>query len=197
MVYWNLFLGFFRIGLLGYGGGPTMIPLVHAEAVQKYQWMTDDEFTDVLAMGNALPGPIATKMAGYIGYKVKGYLGAFIAIAAMVIPVLVGMILLLGLIYKLKDSGIVGGMTHGIQPVIGVMMAVMAYDFFKKAWQSWVKSKTLAWTLISIIALVLLNLNPGLLIGIALAYAFTESTYLANKKKRNQQQRDADRGFSA
>ncbi|CAG7617731.1 chromate transporter [Paenibacillus allorhizosphaerae] len=196
MQYWNLFLGFFRIGLLGYGGGPTMIPLVHAEAVQKYSWMTDEEFTDVLAMGNALPGPIATKMAGYIGYKVKGALGAFIAIAAMVIPVLAGMILLLGLIYKLKDSGIVGGMTHGMQPVIGVMMAVMAYEFFKKSWKSWTKSRTLAWTLVSVIALMLLDLNPGLLIGIALAYAFIESTYVLERRKKKKKA-DSDRGFSA
>jgi chromate transporter len=195
MEYFNLFLGFFRIGLLGYGGGPTMIPLVRAEAVQKYHWMTDEEFTDVLAMGNALPGPIATKMAGYIGYKVKGTIGAFVAITAMVIPVLIGMIVLLGLINKLKDSGIVGGMTHGIQPVIGVMMAVMAYEFFKKSWQSWVKSKTLAWSLVSVIALMLLKLNPGLLIGIALAYAFIESSYLFKRNKKKQS--DSDRGFSA
>lgn len=196
MVLWNLFLGFFRIGILGYGGGPTMIPLVHAEAVQKYGWMTDEEFTDVLAMGNALPGPIATKMAGYIGYKVKGAAGAAVAIVAMVIPVLVAMILLLGLIYKLKDSGIVGGMTHGVQPVIGVMMAVMAYEFFLKSWKSWVKSKTIAWTIVSLVALALLNVNPGLLIGIALAYAFTESTYLVRKLKKKQAD-SPDRGISA
>ncbi|NOU97768.1 chromate transporter [Paenibacillus sp. LMG 31456] len=195
MEYWNLFLGFFRIGVLGYGGGPTMIPLVHAEAVQKYKWMTDEEFTDVLAMGNALPGPIATKMAGYIGYKVKGTAGAFIAILAMVIPVLAAMIFLLGLIYKLKDSGIVGGMTHGIQPVIGVMMAVMAYEFFLKSWKGWTKNRTIGWTVISLVVLVLLDLNPGLLIGIALAYAFIESTYLF--KKRKKKQADSDRGFSA
>ena len=82
MDYWNLFVGFFRIGILGFGGGPTMIPLVHAECVKKYGWITDDEFSDVLAMGNALPGPIATKMASYIGYKVKGLIGASIAIMA-------------------------------------------------------------------------------------------------------------------
>jgi len=128
----DLFLGFFRIGVLGYGGGPTMIPLVHAEAVQKYGWMTDEEFADVLALGNALPGPIATKMAGYIGYKAGGAAGAAVAIAAMVLPVLAAMILFLGLIYQLKDSGVVGGMTHGVQPVIGVMMAVMAYELFLK-----------------------------------------------------------------
>lgn len=196
MDYWKLFVGFFRIGVLGYGGGPAMIPLVHAEAVKKYGWVTDDEFTDVLAMGNALPGPIATKMAGYIGYKVKGAVGALIAISAMIIPVLAAMILLLGFIYKLKDTGIVSGMTHGIQPVIGVMMAVLAYEFFKKAWQGWVRSKTIVWTLIAVIALMLLDVNPGLLIGIALAYAFIESTAIARKRKRSKQA-DSDRSFSA
>jgi chromate transporter len=101
------------------------------------------------------------------------------------------MILFLSLINKLKNSGIVSGMTHGIQPVIGVMMAVMAIEFFKKSWNSW-KSKTIILTIISLIALVMLNVNPGLLIGIALAYAFIESTYLFKKKKKQ----DTDRGNS-
>ncbi|GAM68682.1 chromate transport protein [Vibrio sp. JCM 19236] len=47
---------FFRIGLFGFGGGPTMIPLVHKEVVDNYQWMDDDEFSNVLAIGNTLPG---------------------------------------------------------------------------------------------------------------------------------------------
>jgi chromate transporter len=184
MDYWNLFIGFFRIGILGYGGGPSMIPLVHAEAVQKYKWMSDDEFADILALGNALPGPIATKMAGYIGYKVKGSIGSVIAIVAMVIPILVAMIALLGFVYQLKDSGIVQGMTQAIRPVIGVMMAVLAYDFYKKSWQGWTKFRTILWTVIALLTILLLDINPGFLIGIALAYAFTESTYLLKKEKR-------------
>jgi chromate transporter len=181
MEYWNLFIGFFRIGILGYGGGPSMIPLVHAEAVKKYEWLSNEEFSDVLALGNALPGPIATKMAGYIGYKVKGSIGAFIAIVAMVVPVLAAMIGLLGLIYMLKDSGIVEGMTRAISPVIGGMMAVLAYDFFKKSWKGWTKSKTLLWTAVALVALVILNLNPGLLIAVALAYAFITSTFRSDR----------------
>lgn len=69
----DVFSAFFRIGLFGFGGGPTMIPLVHNEVVVRYKWMDKDEFSNVLAIGNTLPGPIATKMAGYIGYKVSGY----------------------------------------------------------------------------------------------------------------------------
>lgn len=171
-----------------------MIPLFHAEAVQRYKWMSDEEFADILALGNALPGPIATKMAGYIGYKVKGSLGSFIAIIAVSVPVLVIMIGLLGLIYKLKDSGIVEGMTQAIQPVIGVMMAVLAYDFYKKSWQGWVKSKTLFWTLLSFLTIFILNINPGIIIGIALAYGFLEATYLIKRKNKKN---DMDRSASA
>ena len=161
MDYWKLFVGFFRIGLLGFGGGPSMIPLVHAECVEKYGWISDDEFSDALAMGNAMPGPIATKMASYIGYKVKGLIGASIAIIAVAVPVLLAMMMLLGFIYKLKDNGIVGGMTEGVRPVIGVMMAVLAYEFFKKSWVSWTKKRTIFWLVISILALVGLGLNPS------------------------------------
>lgn len=170
-----------------------MIPLFHAESVQKYKWMSDEEFGDILALANALPGPIATKMAGYIGYKVKGSLGSFIAIFAVTVPVLVIMIGLLGLIYRLKDSGIVEGMTQAIQPVIGVMMAALAYEFYKKSWQGWVKSKTIFWTLLSILTIFILNINPGIIIGIALSYGFLEATYLIKKKKKN----EVDRSYSA
>ncbi len=82
----DVFCAFFRIGLFGFGGGPTMIPLVHAEVVNRYHWMSDDEFSNVLAIGNTLPGPIATKMAGYIGYKVAGYTGMLLAVIAVAVP---------------------------------------------------------------------------------------------------------------
>ena len=66
----RLFISFTKVGVFAYGGGPSMIPLVQEEVVDVNGWMTIEEFTDALAMGYALPGPIATKMAAYIGYKV-------------------------------------------------------------------------------------------------------------------------------
>lgn len=70
--YLELAVGFARTGVTGYGGGPSTIPLIEFEAVKKYKWMTEEEFGETLALANTLPGPIATKMAAYIGYKVKG-----------------------------------------------------------------------------------------------------------------------------
>src|SRR5690606_39908313 len=86
---WNLFLAFFRVGILGYGGGPASIPLIHKEVVSTYKWMKDEEFGDMLALANTLPGPIATKLAGYIGYRVSGILGLLNAVLATILPTIV------------------------------------------------------------------------------------------------------------
>jgi len=129
----DLFIGFFRSTMLGYGGGPSAIPLVHAEVVKRYRWMNDEEFSDVLALGNTLPGPIATKMAGYIGYRVGGTLGMINALVATVLPTVILMIVLIGFLAAFRDSKIVQGMTQAVSPVVGVMLATLAYDFFKQS----------------------------------------------------------------
>ncbi|MDT8860904.1 chromate transporter [Alkalihalobacillus sp. MEB130] len=134
MIYWEIFLAFFIPGILGYGGGPASIPLVEYEVVAKYQWMTVEEFSEVLALGNALPGPIATKMAGYIGYEVGGAFGAFVGVFATVAPSLVLMIGLLGLLYKFKDSPKVKNMTSLVRPTIAILLGVLTYRFLESSY---------------------------------------------------------------
>ncbi|WP_232699871.1 chromate transporter [Brevibacillus daliensis] len=188
MVYWQLFLAFFRIGIFGYGGGPTMVPLIHSECVKRYKWVTDEEFADNYALGNTLPGPIATKMAAYIGYKQKGWLGATVAISAMVFPVLILMVVLMQFVNTLKTSSTVRGMIDAIQPVIAVMMVVMTYEFCTKGWKDSVGTKQkqgfVAMLVISIIALVPFALHPGLFVAITLVVAFFYSTWHANRQKK-------------
>jgi chromate transporter len=130
MIYWHIFLAFFIPGILGYGGGPASIPLVENEVVDRYGWMTVPEFSEVLAIGNALPGPIATKLAGYIGYEQGGILGAVVGIFATVAPSLILMIFLLGVLYRYKDSPKVKRMTNYIRPIIAVLLGVMTFNFF-------------------------------------------------------------------
>lgn len=136
MNQWHLFLAFFRVGMLGYGGGPSSIPLVRAEVVTKYRWMTDEEFAEILAIANALPGPIATKMAGYIGYEQAGILGAAVAVFASVAPSLILLMALLQLLYKWKDAPQVKRLTAYIRPAIAVMLGIMAIDFFRESRRS-------------------------------------------------------------
>lgn len=133
MIYWQIFLAFFIPGILGYGGGPASIPLVENEVVKNYGWLSVSEFSEVLALGNALPGPIATKMAGFIGYQQGGILGAFIGIFATVAPSLILMVTLLGILYKFKDSPKVKLMTNLVRPTIAVLLGIMTFKFFDEA----------------------------------------------------------------
>ncbi len=185
MIYRQLFLAFFRIGVFGYGGGPSMIPLFYSECVKRYGWVSADDFSDNLALGNALPGPIATKMASYIGYKVKGWKGAVIAISAVSLPVVLVMIVLLNFVYALKDLPLFQGMIIAIQPVIGVMMAVLAYEFIVKGWKDAEKKESLLIMLaVAVIAIPIFNIHPGIVIAITLVIAFLYSTLAAVKRKK-------------
>jgi len=114
----DLFIAFCRVGLLGFGGGPSAIPLFHQEVVRKYGWMDEEEFGDTLALANTLPGPIATKLAGYIGYKVGGKTGCINALIASVIPTSLMMVLLIGLLQKYKDIPWVQNMSASVVPVV-------------------------------------------------------------------------------
>ncbi|WP_166241933.1 chromate transporter [Paenibacillus turpanensis] len=132
---WNLFISFGRATLLGYGGGPSIIPLYEHEVVDRMKWMTTEEFGSTLGFGNALPGPIATKLAAYIGFKVAGWAGAAVALAAVVLPTALLMVALIGVMAKLQNNPYVKGMIRGIQPVIFVMLAMLAFDFAKYAFK--------------------------------------------------------------
>ncbi len=170
----HLFLAFFRVGILGYGGGPSSIPLVHKEVVEKYKWLNDDDFSDILALGNALPGPIATKMAGYIGWRVGGLFGMINAVLATIVPTIVMMILLLTVLNAYKDKAWVQGMANAVVPVVGVMLGVLTWDFVHKS------KGALGWTLTagilvgSLIIIELLGIHPAIVIAGLLIYALVE-----------------------
>src|SRR5215469_13283254 len=94
-VIFALFWAFTKIGCVGYGGGPSMVPLIKEEVVDIQQWMNVADFMDVMAIANALPGPIATKMSVAIGYQVSGFAGAVFATLGVAIPSFIAVIVLL------------------------------------------------------------------------------------------------------
>ncbi|MCA0987460.1 chromate transporter [Guptibacillus algicola] len=176
MKHWHLFLAFFRVGMLGYGGGPSSIPLVHKEVVDKYKWLSDDEFADILALGNSLPGPIATKMAGYIGHRVAGILGMMNAVLATIVPTITIMIVLLTFLSSFRDEAWVQGMTQAVVPVVGVMLAVLTYDFFRKAQGKLGWTVTIVMTIASFVVIEMAGVHPGIVIGALLLFALLKPT---------------------
>ena len=172
-LYRELANGFFRVGIFGFGGGPSSIPLVHTEAVKKYEWMTDDEFGDVLALANTMPGPIATKMAGYIGYRVAGWIGMLIALAVNVIPTVIGVIVLLKVLEAYKDLPVVQNMAHAVIPVVTVMLGVLAWDFVKKSGETIGWMKAVGALAVAFIAMYVLNIHPAFVILAVFALIFS------------------------
>jgi len=178
-------MAFFRAGMLGYGGGLSAIPLMHHEVVTTYKWMDDDEFSDVLALANTLPGPINTKLSGYIGYRLAGFWGMMTALIATVIPTAILMVLLLSTLNAYKDKPWVQGMAKGVLPVAGVMIGVLAWGFFKLAYQTMGKKPTIILTVVSLFVMQLLGIHPAILIAVLILTALflKEDTAKVEKDK--------------
>ena len=157
---WTIFFTFAKVGIFGYGGGPSFIPLIQAEAVDRHHWLTEVEFVDALAMGNALPGPIATKMAAYIGYRLAGYLGATVGVIGMVLPSAILMLALAFFLLKHKDHPMVKGAMTAVRPTIVALLAYVIYDIFPHSIMSW-ETGIIA---VLVFALAILQWHPALLI---------------------------------
>jgi chromate transporter len=171
MMEWlQLLLGFFIANVLGYGGGPASIPLMYEEIVPRYQWLDDQEFSNMLALGNALPGPIATKIAAFVGYDVSGWFGGFIALAATIVPSAAALIILLRMMAKYRQSPIVKGMTLLVQPVIAVMMAVLTWQMGATSFASIGIWQTLGIAAAAFWAMNLRKIHPALVIVAAFVY---------------------------
>jgi len=189
--YYDLSAAMLRTGILGYGGGPSVIPLIRYEAVTRYQWMNDDEFGETLAIANALPGPIATKMAAYLGYQQKGVLGAIIAVIAHILPSSIAMIALLSMVRVLSTSPIVAGMIGAVTPVIAVMLGTMAYEFGEKAVKGLGKYMGVGLFIVSLLMLQWIDIHPGIVIILFLAYGAVHFRLVSRLKARRQQKGDS------
>ena len=91
MLYLQLFLSFFKIGLFGFGGGLAILSLIEME-VEQYGWMSQQEFVDIVAVSQVTPGPIGINCATYVGYTVGGLWGSVLATSAIVLPSLIIML---------------------------------------------------------------------------------------------------------
>ena len=170
MEWIKLLLAFLIANLLGYGGGPASIPLVYEEVVNRYGWMTDAEFSNVLAVGNSLPGPIATKMATYVGYQAAGWTGSLVAVAATVLPSGIALIFMINLLRKFRESKAVKGITLLIQPVIAILMLRLTLEIADDAVQSAGILQSLLIAAVALWALHFRKIHPAIVILAAFVY---------------------------
>ncbi|WP_277883730.1 chromate transporter [Paenibacillus sp. N3/727] len=190
--YLQLTIAMFRTGILGYGGGPSVIPLIRHEAVTRYKWLSNDEFGEVLALANALPGPIATKMAAYLGYQQKKSLGAIVAILAHILPTCIAMIALLSAVQYLSSSRIIAGMIAGVTPVIAVMLGTMAYEFGEKAVKGLGIYAGIGFFALSFALLETIQIHPAIVIVLFLMYGAVHFKVVGKMKKERREKEGAE-----
>jgi chromate transporter len=133
MIYLDLFITFFKIGLFGFGGGYGMLSLIQHETVERFHWLSTAEFTDIVAISQMTPGPIGINSATYCGYTAihnAGYghsmaiLGSATATLALVLPSLILMIIISRMFMKYMNTRPVQSIFDGLRPaVVGLLAA--------------------------------------------------------------------------
>lgn len=120
---WTIFFSFLKIGAFTFGGGYAMIPLIEAEMIQKRSWLNREEFINLLIMAQSIPGPIALNTAVFVGYKTRGWKGAFAALLGVVIPSFVIILLIATVFTDFKDNHYVAAAFKGMRPAVVALIA--------------------------------------------------------------------------
>ena len=133
MIFLQLFYTFFKIGLFGFGGGYAMISMIQGEVVTRHEWLSSNEFTDIIAISQMTPGPIGINSATYVGYSAVvnagyshavGILGSTIATVSVVLPSFILMVLISKFFLKYQKHPIIASVFEGLRPgVVGLLAA--------------------------------------------------------------------------
>ena len=162
----DLFLTFARIGVMTFGGGYAMLPILQREVVETKKWATEEELMDYFAIGQCTPGIIAINTATFLGKKRKGIPGGITATLGMVFPSLVIISLLAGVIESFSHVVWVQNAFGGIRVCVCVLILNAVVKLFKKAI---VDKFTLVIFAVVTLGSCLTNLSPVIFVLLAAA----------------------------
>ena len=127
MIYLQLFYTFFKIGLFGFGGGYAMLSMIQGEVVTRYNWVSTQEFTDIVAISQSTPGPIGINAATYVGFTATGSMwGSVIATFAVVLPSFILMLTISKFFLKYQKHPAVEAVFSGLRPAVVGLLASAA-----------------------------------------------------------------------
>lgn len=127
MIYLQLFYAFFKIGLFGFGGGYAMLSMIQGEVVTRYDWVSTQEFTDIVAISQSTPGPIGINAVTYVGFTATGSIwGSVIATFAVVLPSFILMLTISKFFLKYQKHPAVEAVFSGLRPAVVGLLASAA-----------------------------------------------------------------------
>ena len=132
-LYGALFRAFFRVGILTFGGGYAMLPILRREVVETHGWCTDEELADYYAIGQCTPGIIAVNTATFIGYKQAGIPGGIFATFSLTLPSLIIILIIAAALQNFAELAIVKNAFAGIRAVVVALIANAVIKLLKSA----------------------------------------------------------------
>ena len=170
----ELFVVFFKLGAFTIGGGIAMLPLLQNTLINEKKWFTKEEFMDIVAVCQSLPGVVAINMATYVGYKKKGLAGSIVSTFGVTIPSFTMILIIARFITSMGDNSVLMGAMAGLRAaalgLVVVAVIQLAPAAIKSRWA--LLAATAAFVLIAV-----LNVNTAYVIllfavlGIAVAFA--------------------------
>lgn len=122
-LFLELFLSFLQVGTFSVGGGYAAMPVIKAQVVEKYGWLTMNEFTDLITIAEMTPGPIAVNSATFVGIRIAGIPGAIIATFGCILPSMVILSILAKLYYKYKTLSTIQHVLAALRPAVVALIA--------------------------------------------------------------------------
>ncbi|MHC1682108.1 MAG: chromate transporter [Clostridiaceae bacterium] len=156
----KIFWIFLKIGSFTLGGGYAMIPLIEKEVVDN-DYVTKEEFIDILAISQSLPGPISLNASCYIGYKIKGLLGGIIAMLGIVIPAYISILIIVIFFTNIKDNLLVKNAFIGINAAVPILIFSSIISLYKSIDKTVVNYIIF---FITVVSISVFNVNPVIVI---------------------------------
>jgi chromate transporter len=153
----ELYWAFFQVGILTFGGGYAMLPMLQRVVVNEKKWATEEEIMDYYAIGQVTPGVIAVNTATFIGYKHKKIPGGIVATLGLVTPSLIIIMVLAGIIGRFSDLMVVQHAFNGIRIVVCALVAKAIINILRKGIKDVL---TLVVCIVSFLAVAVFKLSP-------------------------------------
>ena len=189
----ELFILFFKLGAFTIGGGVAMLPLLQNSLTKEKNWFSQEEFVDIVAVCQSLPGVIAINMATYVGYKKKGFLGSLVSTFGVVLPSFVMILLIATFISNLSDNPYVAGAMAGLRAaalgLVVVAVIQMASVVFKGVW-------TMLAAALSFVLIAVFNVNTAYVILLFVAIGVV-SSFIGGKADKESTGDDAAQSETA
>lgn len=173
MIFLELFITFFFIGMFTIGGGYAMLSLIQNEVVTNHEWITDSMFTDIIAISQMTPGPIGINSATYIGYEVLAnsgasealcVLGSFTATFAVVLPSFIIVLSICRIYDKFKNHYLFKGVMSGLKPAVLGLIGTAALGLATP--ENFIDWKSFLIFFVALIALFTKKIGPFAAIGL-------------------------------